>query len=128
MIITKKDFAIKTNASACLKKNTIESYPGIEKSSMKSLFFPIVFAFFFVLMLAGAKAAPTDETPSFGRSQNKACYDRPLPLATRPQKPMYAIDWHSFFCLGLEINTLFSVLLRSDTLCSFKGKKESQWT
>lgn len=31
MIITKKDFAIKTDASACLKWNTTESYPGIEK-------------------------------------------------------------------------------------------------
>lgn len=58
IIITKKDFAIKTNASACLKKNTIESYPGIEKSSMKSLFFPIVFAYYFVIRLAGKKVVP----------------------------------------------------------------------
>lgn len=72
MIITKKDFAIKTNVSACLKKNTIESYPGIEKSSMKSLLFPIVFAFCFVIKLTGTKAIPTGETPSSGRSQNKA--------------------------------------------------------
>lgn len=41
----------------------------------------------------------------------------------RPQKPIYAIDWHSFSYLGLETNTLFSVLLLSDTLCFSKGKK-----
>ena len=90
---------------------------------MKSLFFPIVFAFCFVIMLAGTKAVPTGETPSSGRSQNKACHGRPLPSAARPQKPIYAIDWPSFSCLGLEINTLFSVLFLSDALCSSKGKK-----
>ena len=91
---------------------------------MKSLLFPIVFAFCFVIKLAGTKAAPTDETPSSGRSQNKACHGRPLSPAARPQKPMYAIDWHSFLYFGLETNTLFSVLFLSDTLCSSKGKKE----
>ena len=90
---------------------------------MKSLFFPIVFVFCFAIMLAGTKAVPTGETPSSGRSQNKACHGRPLPSAARPQKPIYAIDWHSFLYLGLEINALFSVLFLSDTLCSSKGKK-----
>ena len=47
-------------------------------------------------MLAGTKAVPTGETPSSGRSQNKACHGRPLPSAARPQKPIYAIDWHIF--------------------------------
>lgn len=61
---------------------------------MKSLFFPIVFAFCFVIMLAGTKAVPTGETPSSGRSQNKPCHGRPLPSAVRLQKPIYAIDWH----------------------------------
>lgn len=42
----------------------------------------------------------------------------------RPQKPIYAIDWYSFSYLGLETNTLFSVLFLSDTFCSSKGKKE----
>ena len=90
---------------------------------MKSLFFPIVFVFCFAIMLAGTKAVPTGETPSSGRSQNKACHGRPLPSAARPQKPIYAIDWHSFSYLGLETNTLFSVLFLTDTLCSSKGKK-----
>ena len=90
---------------------------------MKSLFFPIVFAFCFVIMLAGTKAVPTGETPSSGRPQNKACHGRPLPSAGRPQKPIYAIDWHSFSYSGLETNTLFPVLFLSDTLCSSKGKK-----
>ena len=89
---------------------------------MKSLFLPIVFAFCFVMKLAGTKAVPTGETPSFGRSQNKAWHGRSLPSAACSQKPIYAIDWFfSFF--GLEINTLFSVLFLSDTLCSSKGKK-----
>lgn len=94
---------------------------------MKSLFFPIVFAFCFVIKLAGTKAVPTDEILSSGRSQNKACHGRPLPSAACPQKPIYAIDWHSFLYLGLETNTLFSVLFLSNTLCSSKGKKEPQW-
>lgn len=47
-------------------------------------------------MLAGTKAVPTGETPSSGRSQNKACHGRPLPSAARLQKPMYVIDWHFF--------------------------------
>ena len=88
---------------------------------MKSLFFPIVFVFCFVIMLAGTKAVPTGETPSTGGPRNKACHGRPLPSAARPQKPIYAIDWH-FLYFGLEINTLFSVLFLSDTLCSSKGK------
>ena len=67
---------------------------------MKSLFFPIVFVFCFAIMLAGTKAVPTGETPSIGRSQNKACHGRPLPSAARPQKPIYAIDWHFFRTLG----------------------------
>ena len=91
---------------------------------MKSLFFPILFAFCFVIMLAGTKAVPTGETPSSGKSQNKACHGRPLPSAARPQKPIYAIDWHSFSYSGLETNTLFFVLFLSDTLFSSKGKKE----
>ena len=90
---------------------------------MKSLFFPIVFAFCFVIKLAGTKAVPTGEILSSGRSQNKACHGRPLPPAARPQKPIYAIDWHSFLYLGLETNTLFSVLFLSNTLRSSKGKK-----
>ena len=69
---------------------------------MKSLFFSIVFEFYFVIMLAGKKMVPTGETPSIGRSQNKACHGRPLPSAARPQKPMYAMDWHSFLYLGLK--------------------------
>ena len=44
---------------------------------MKSLSFPIVFEFYFVIMLAGTKTVPTGETPSIGRSQNKACHGRP---------------------------------------------------
>ena len=87
------------------------------------MFFPIILAFCLVIMLAGTKAVPTGETPSSGRSQNKAYHGRPLPSAARPQKPIYAIDWHSFSYFGLEINTLFSVLFLSDTLCSSKGKK-----
>ena len=90
---------------------------------MKSLFFPIVFAFCFVMKLAGTKAVLTGEKPSSSKSQNKACHGRPLPSAVRPQKPIYAIDWHSFLCLGLEINTLFSALFLSDTLCTSKGKR-----
>ena len=90
---------------------------------MKSLFFPIVFAFCFVIMLAGTKAVPTGETPSIGRSQNKACHGRPLPSAARPQKPIYAIDWHSFSYFGLKTNTLFFVLFLSDTFCSSKEEK-----
>ena len=72
MILTKKDFEIKTNASTRLKENTTESYLGFEKSSMKSLFFPIVFAFCFVIVLAGTKAVPTGETPSSSMSQKHA--------------------------------------------------------
>ena len=63
---------------------------------MKSLFFPIVFVFCFVIMLAGTKAVPTGETPSTGGPRNKACHGRPLPSAARPQKPIYAIDCHFF--------------------------------
>ena len=74
---------------------------------MKSLFFPILFAFCFVIMLAGTKAVPTGETPSSGRSQNKACHGRPLPSAARPQKPIYAIDWQSFSHLGQEKYAIF---------------------
>ena len=124
MIITKKDFAIITEASVTLKYNPIESYLGIEKSSMKSLFFLIVFAFCFVIVLAGTKTVLTGEKPSSSMFQNKACHGRPLPSAARPQKPIYAIDWHSFSYSRLEVNTLFSVLFLSDTLCSSKGKKE----
>ena len=36
---------------------------------MKSLFFPTVFSFCFVIMLAGTKAVPTGETPSICRSK-----------------------------------------------------------
>lgn len=57
---------------------------ALKKSSMKPLFFPIVFAFCFVIMLAGTKAVPTDETPSIDRSQKYACNGRPLPSAARP--------------------------------------------
>ena len=67
---------------------------------MKSLFFRIVFAFCFVIVLAGTKAVPTGETPSSGKSQNKACHGRPLPSADRPQKPIYAIDWRFFVILA----------------------------
>ena len=41
--------------------------------------FSIVFVSCFVIMLAGTKAAPTDEILSSGRFQNKACHGRPLP-------------------------------------------------
>lgn len=44
---------------------------------MKSLFFPIVFAFCFAIMLIVTKAVPTGETPSSVQSQNKACHCRP---------------------------------------------------
>ena len=46
---------------------------------MKSLFFTIVFASCFAIILAGTKAVPTGETPSSGGSQNKVCHGRPLP-------------------------------------------------
>ena len=75
------------------------------------------------MKLAGTKAIPTGGTPSSSMSQKYACPGCPLPSAARPQKPIYAIDWHSFLYLGLEINTLFSVLFLSDTLCASKGKK-----
>lgn len=81
-----------SDASVTLKYNTTESSPSIEKSSMKSLFFPIVFAFCFAIMLIVTKAVPTGETPSSGQSQNKACHGRPLPSVVRPQKPIYVID------------------------------------
>ena len=68
---------------------------------MKSLFFPIVFAFCFVIMLAGTKAVPTGETPSSGRSQKYACHGRPLPSAARSRSQytlligilFRALDW-----------------------------------
>ncbi len=62
------------------------------KNSMKSLLFPIVFAFCFVIKLAGTKAVPTDETPSSDRFQNKTCHGCSLPSAACPQKPIYVID------------------------------------
>lgn len=45
----------------------------------------------------------------------------------RPQlvrKSQYTLLIDIFLYLGLETNTLFSVLFLSDTLCSSKGKKE----
>ena len=58
-------------------------------------------------MLAGTKAVPTGETPSSGRSQNKACHGRPLPSAARPQKPIYAIDWHFFVLWAVNKYAVF---------------------
>ena len=110
---------LQNNASVTLKQNPIESYPNIEKGSIKSLFFPIVFAFCFVVMLTGTKAVPTGETPSFGRSQNKACHGRPQLV----RKSQYTLLIGIFLYIGLETNTPFSVLFLSDTLCSSKGKK-----
>ena len=113
----------KTNPSEPLKQNTIEPYPSSQKVSINPMKFLFVIVFPFAIMQLGTKAVPTGETPSIDRSQKYACHGRPLPSAARPQKPIYAIDWPSFSYLWLEINTLFSVLLLSDTLCSSIGKK-----
>ena len=48
------------------------------------------------MKLAGTKAIPTGGTPSSSMSQKYACPGCPLPSAARPQKPIYAIDWHFF--------------------------------
>lgn len=74
--------------------------PGIEKSSMKSLFFPIIFEFCFVIKLAGTKTVPTDEILSSGRSQNKACHGRPL--SSYSYRIRFALSKERKSCVGLR--------------------------
>lgn len=59
---------------------------------MKSLLFPIVFAFCFVIRLAGTKVVPIVKHHHLAGLKTRLA----MAVRFRPQKSMYAIDWHFF--------------------------------
>ena len=91
---------------------------------MKSLLFPILFAFCFAILLIVMKTAPAGKAPSLNRARNQGLLWPSASVRCSSAKANIHY-WLAFFSVPWagNKNAIFHLFL-TDTLCSSKGKKE----